>query len=324
MCIRDRAHAVRVPQALWNDVTLPDGAQARGLAKLPTDITDLLKELTTAGKRYGGLWSAAGKLGANRGNIQLDVLKIVFRSAGLPVQYAQARLVIWLKQKGRYEAVRTGVEQRGASFDEELQNMVVSSELAESIYEAYPGFAKSPLDVSELLAAQFPIKTAIDAAQMLEALEAVLRLQSTAPGTATGVPLTLLVFDELQQSICEQPRRALGIHGHLVGASAPPGGPVLGVAVLARRWVGRGWCLGGRCVGWAGGGGVWGVVVGGWGGWGGAGGGGGGWGWGGSKGRAWSGGGVVAGSGRSSGPGGWERAGRRRKRAASSRRSSAW
>lgn len=203
-----KSHLVRVLQYLWSDVVFPDGAQARGLAKLPADITDLLAELSKAGQREGGLWAAAGKLGAGHASIQLDVLKIVFRSAGLPVQFAPARLVIWLKQKGIYDAVRAGVEQRGADFEDELQNMYVSQELAESIFDANPGVAQSPLDISELLVAQYPDRTEIDDDLMLQALEDVLRLQSKTPGK---LPLTLLVFDELQQSIGEHPDRALAI-----------------------------------------------------------------------------------------------------------------
>lgn len=203
-----KSHLVRVLQYLWSDVVFPDGAQARGLAKLPADITDLLAELSKAGQREGGLWAAAGKLGAGHASIQMDVLKIVFRSAGLPVQFAPARLVIWLKQKGIYDAVRAGVEQRGADFEDELQNMYVSQELAESIFDANPGVAQSPLDISELLVAQYPDRTEIDDDLMLQALEDVLRLQSKTPGK---LPLTLLVFDELQQSIGEHPDRALAI-----------------------------------------------------------------------------------------------------------------
>lgn len=203
-----KSHLVRMLQYLWSDVNFPDGAQARGLARLPADINDLLAELSAAGQREGGLWAAAGKLGAGHASIQLDVLKIVFRSAGLPVQFAPARLVIWLKQKGIYEAVRAGVEQRGGLFEDELQNMYVSLELAESIFDANPGVAQSPLDISELLVAQYPDRTEIDDDLMLQALEDVLRLQSTTPGR---LPLTLLVFDELQQSIGEHPDRALAI-----------------------------------------------------------------------------------------------------------------
>lgn len=219
-----KSHLVRVLQYLWNDVAFPDGAQARGLTKLPADITDLLAELSTAGKREGGLWTAAGKLGAGFSNIQLAVLNIVFRSAGLPIQYAQARLVIWLKQKGIYEAVRAGVEQRGGAFEEELRNMYVSQELAESIFEANPGVAHSPLDISELLVAQYPERTEIDDDLMLQSLEDVLRLQSTTPGK---LPLTLLLFDELQQSIGEFPDRALAIQEIVEACSSRFGSHIL-------------------------------------------------------------------------------------------------
>ena len=67
------------------------------------------------------------------------MLKIIFRSAGLPVEYAPARLVTWLKLKGIYDAVAAGVSQRGAALAFELANMHVSLELAESIHDAYPG-----------------------------------------------------------------------------------------------------------------------------------------------------------------------------------------
>lgn len=222
-----KSHLARVLQYLWNDVTFPDGARARGLARLPQEIADLLDTLTTEGKQRGGLWSAAGKLGATRGNIQLDVLKVALRGAGLPTSYAQARLVLWLHQKGLYQAVAAGVAQRGATFDDELQNMYVSSELAESVFAVHPGFAHSPLDVSDLLAAQFPIKDAIEDDELLETLEAVLRLQSTAPAASKGIPLTLLIFDELQQSIGEQPDRALAIQKVVEACSSRFGSRIL-------------------------------------------------------------------------------------------------
>ena len=219
-----KSHLVRVLQYLWSDVTFPDGADARGLARLPVDTTDLLAELSTAGKREGGLWAAAGKLGAGHASIQLDVLKIVFRSAGLPVQFAPARLVIWLRQKGIYDAVRAGVEQRGGVFEDELQNMYVSQELAESIFDVNPGVAQSPLDISELLVAQYPDRTEIDDDLMLQSLEDVLRLQSATPGK---LPLTLLVFDELQQSIGEHPDRALAIQEIVEACSSHFGSHIL-------------------------------------------------------------------------------------------------
>src|SRR5438094_2232439 len=66
-----KSHLVRVLQYLWRDVVFPDGARARGLAHLPSEISALLAELSTAGRQAGGLWSAAGTLGAGTGSVRL-------------------------------------------------------------------------------------------------------------------------------------------------------------------------------------------------------------------------------------------------------------
>jgi len=45
----------KILRYLWNDFEFPDDkARARGLTNLSTEVADLLKELTTAGKRLGG------------------------------------------------------------------------------------------------------------------------------------------------------------------------------------------------------------------------------------------------------------------------------
>ena len=61
-----KSHLVKMLQHLWIDFEFPDGAKARGLAKLPQNIKDLLIELSTQAKRNGGLHAAAGTLGAGR------------------------------------------------------------------------------------------------------------------------------------------------------------------------------------------------------------------------------------------------------------------
>jgi hypothetical protein len=48
-----KSHLVKMLQHLWCDFQFPDGARARGLAKLPQPITDLLTELSTQARRLG-------------------------------------------------------------------------------------------------------------------------------------------------------------------------------------------------------------------------------------------------------------------------------
>ena len=77
-----KSHLMRVLEYLWRDYELPSGASARELAQLPLDIASHLVELSNAAKRAGGLWSAAGTLGAGAsGSVRLAFLGVIFDSA---------------------------------------------------------------------------------------------------------------------------------------------------------------------------------------------------------------------------------------------------
>lgn len=223
-----KSHLVRVLEYLWRDVTFPDGASARGLTKLPTEIQELLRELSTFGKREGGLWSAAGTLAAGAGkSVRLALLGILFRSAGLPDQYAPARLVIWLQQNGYYQTVKDDVEAQGRDFARELNNMYVSPYLAGSLLKAYPAFAHNATEARGLLKTQYPNRDDISDEELLLTMEDVLALQATAPGK---LPATLLVFDELQQFIGEDSGRTLQVQTIVEACSSRFGSRLLFVA----------------------------------------------------------------------------------------------
>ena len=223
-----KSHLVRVLEYLWRDTQFPDGASARGITKLPNDITDLLRELSTAGKREGGLWSAAGTLGSGAGkSVRLALLGIMFRRADFPEQYAPARFVLWLMQNGYYEDVRAGVERSGRDFAKELQNMYVSPVLAQSLLEVYPGFATSAAEARNLFKAQYPNREDISNDELLRTMEDLLELQSTTPGK---IPCTLLVFDELQQFIGEDSQRTNQVQEMVEACSSKFGSRLLFIA----------------------------------------------------------------------------------------------
>lgn len=205
-----KSHLVRVLEHTWRNLTLDDGTEARTLSSLPASVTDLLHELTTAGNQRGGLWAAAGRLSGGADSIRLDMLRIVLESAGLPVEYAPARFVLWLKRSGIYEAVRDAVEREGVNFAEELREMYVSPLLAGSLLAAMPDFAENQKQAREFLKAQFPKMPEISNHELVETVGLVLELQSNKPGKR---PCTLLVFDEMQQAIGEDTDRALEVQG---------------------------------------------------------------------------------------------------------------
>jgi len=107
-----KSHLAKMLHYLWIDYIFPeDGATARGLARLPEVVKDHLTEISTLGKRYGGLHAASGTLGAGAGDsVRLSLLGIVFRSVGLPEGYPQSRFCMWLRKNGMYDQVCAEVE----------------------------------------------------------------------------------------------------------------------------------------------------------------------------------------------------------------------
>lgn len=194
-----KSHLMRVLEYLWCDVKLPSGTSARSMTTIPPEIQRHLMELSTAGRRTGGLWSAAGTLGSGAsGSVRLAFLAVVFDAAGLPQQYEPASLALWMQQENLYDQVRTAVEAKGKSLAHELRNLYVSPVLAQALIDAGATFGETPAAVSTALQTQFPMVDDIDRAQMLDVLEDVLRLQSETDGK---FPLTLIILDELQQFI---------------------------------------------------------------------------------------------------------------------------
>ena len=204
-----KSHLMRVLEYLWRDYPLPSGASARALATLTPEIDRHLVELSAAAKREGGLWSAAGTLGAGAsGSVRLAFLSVIFDGAGLPQQYAPARLAIWLKSEGLYDQVRDAVEGAGKDLHLELRNMFVSPLLAQALIDAGATFGTTHADVSSALQTQFKLVDDISNDDLLDTFEQVLRLASTTEGK---LPLALVVLDELQQYINDDNDRALKV-----------------------------------------------------------------------------------------------------------------
>lgn len=227
-----KSHLARVLEFLWRDIEFSDGATARGIVDLPEDIQAHLRELSTAGRRAGGLWSCAGTLGASHGeSARLAILSILLQGAGLPGNYSQGRFVLWLRQNGFFEGVKAFVEADGRSFERELRNLYVSPHIAGGLLSVYPEFAASEREARALIKAQYPFREDVSNEEMLETMAEVLSLVS---GDTGKTPCTLLVLDELQQYIGDNPDRALRVQEVVEDCSSRFGGSLLFVATGQR------------------------------------------------------------------------------------------
>jgi len=200
-----KSHLVKMLRFLWTDHKFADQSTARGLARLPQEINDALKELSVKGRQNAGLRAAAGTFGTSSSTaLQLAVLRIVFGSLGLPEEYPAARLVLRLKQEGVWERVKGKLEAAGKQVDRELRNMYVSGALAEAILEAQPKIAKSPADVLSLLKNNYPKPGEISTDEMVGMLREALTENRK-------LPCMVIVVDEIQQYIGEDAQRSYAV-----------------------------------------------------------------------------------------------------------------
>lgn len=191
-----KSHLAKVLRFLWTNYTFPeDGATARGLARLPNDVRDLLQEISTLGKRGQGLHAAAGTLGAGAGDsVRLALLGIVFKSAELPESHPQARFCLWLKRNDIYDRVRTAVEAEGREFRRELSDLYVSPVIARALLAAEPTFAANETEAGSALRAQFAKPKDVTTDEFTSALQDTLALRGE-------IPNTVIILDEVQQYI---------------------------------------------------------------------------------------------------------------------------
>jgi hypothetical protein len=198
-----KSHLAKMLRFLWTDFTFPeDGASARGLARLPNDVQDLLKEISTLGKRGHGLHAAAGNLGSGAGDsVRLALLGIVFKSAELPESFPQAHFCLWLKKNDFYDPVCAAVEAQGRDFRRELNDLYVSPLIAKALLSVDSNFAANEKEAKAALRAQFPKPKDITTDEFAGVLQDTL-----APDG--DLPCTVIILDEVQQYIGDDTSRS--------------------------------------------------------------------------------------------------------------------
>lgn len=216
-----KSHLVKMLRALWVDTVFEDGATARGIANLPQSIRDSLKELSTQGKRHGGLHAASGTLGAGAsGSVRLALLRVIFKSAGLPEQYPVARFVMWLRHEGIYDDLRARVEQNGFDWNEELDNFHVAEGLYQSLCEVKPKIFSPNSSAADIIPKLYPNVADVANEDMLKAIRQALTIDDK-------FPLTLIVLDEVQQYIGESSDRSIAVQEMVESITKSVGGKLM-------------------------------------------------------------------------------------------------
>ena len=205
-----KSHLMKMLWHLWMNTRFPDGATARDLVpELPEDVSVLLREVDTLGKRTGGLVAAAGSMpSGDTKSVRITVLSIIFQGAGLPAEYARGAFSLWLHSRGKLEAIKAAVARRDEDFDQELEDFYASPVLAEAIAEEMPDVAGSAEEARNLIRTKFPRRQDdITTQEFLDLSRAALKSASR----DGQIPQTLVVLDEVQQYIGESQERSVQV-----------------------------------------------------------------------------------------------------------------
>lgn len=200
-----KSHLLKMFRHLWVNTPFDDGSTARGLARLPQEVQDLLRELDTLGKRSGGLHAASGTLPSGGGeSVRLAVLSIVLASKGLPEALPQAQFCLWLQRNGIFDRVKAAVEKAGKDFFAELHDLYVSPILAKAVLDADTDFAGDLKQARAALRTQFPVVEDVSTNEFVRLVREVLTVDGQ-------LPCTVIVLDEIQLFIGNDPGRSTDV-----------------------------------------------------------------------------------------------------------------
>ncbi len=198
-----KSHLAKMLCALWTDRAFDDGARPSTLIPEPSaDLASELRSLRSAAERAGGLHAAGGTLGSGADDPKLATLGIVLQSVGLPLDFRAARVAFWLADEGILEAVRTRL---GGGFDSAIRNFVLSTAFHQAVLAEKSSLAASPRDLSDRLKDNFPQPPEITVNELSSTVRRALLLGRK------ELPLTLVVLDEIQQFLKNDPGRVLDV-----------------------------------------------------------------------------------------------------------------
>ncbi|MFC7538787.1 hypothetical protein ACFQU2_04030 [Siccirubricoccus deserti] len=191
--------------ALWTNLRFDDGATAEGLIHdMPGEVRAALRELRTKAKQFGGLAVGGSTLGLGSQHPVKAVLEVIFRAAGLPIgtDLRPSLVALWLAEEGVLDAVRTALD---ADFEDALGEFLLDDRLAVAALAAKPSLARDADTLMDRLGKQFEREPEPTVELMVEKAQKALTLGGR------DIPLTLVILDEVQQFLRQDPALSLTI-----------------------------------------------------------------------------------------------------------------
>ena len=201
-----KSHLLKMLGHLWVDTEVKPEIRARQLvAGLPGDVLAHLRELDShATRQKVEKFSAMGTLPAGSGDMVFaTILSVILKAKSLPEQIHLANFVLWLREKGWEAEVRKAVQESGAKWEDELNNLFMGTPIAQTLLRLDPSLATDVRALRQLLKAQFPNQVNdLTAGGFITSVRRVLQDKNG------KLPLGIIILDEVQAYIAENADRS--------------------------------------------------------------------------------------------------------------------
>jgi hypothetical protein len=198
-----KSHLANMLASLWTNLEFSNGATAEGLVPdLPSEVAAPLRELRTAAARAGGIIAVGETLGSGPADPAEATLGLILQAVGLPSDLRAAQVALWLDELEILGKVR---DELGTTFNKDIRNFILSPRFGTAVLNADPTLADSNKELSGLLKSQFPEPPPVT----VDLLETMAH-QALMLGRVE-IPLTLVVLDEVQEFIRQDPSLTLRI-----------------------------------------------------------------------------------------------------------------
>lgn len=201
-----KSHLLKMLGHLWVDTELKPEIRARQLvAGLPSDVQGHLRELDAhATRQKVEKFSAMGTLPAGSGDMVLaTILSVILKAKGLPEQIHLANFVLWIREKGWEAEVRKAVQDSGAKWEDELNNLFMGTPIAQTLLQLDPSLATDVRALRQLLKAQFPNQV-----HDLTGAEFIASVRKVLQDKDGKLPLGIIILDEVQAYIADNADRS--------------------------------------------------------------------------------------------------------------------
>ncbi len=171
---------------------------------MPDEVHAALKELRANAKRLGGLLVGGSTLGMGSPHPVKAVLEVILRAAGFPAgaDLRPSLVALWLAEQSILDQVRAKL---GTDFDAALRAFLLEDRLSAAMLQVKPSLAPDVDTMMDRLGKQFEHEPEPTVELLVEVAQKVLM------EGRKEIPLTLIILDEVQQFIREDPNVSLVI-----------------------------------------------------------------------------------------------------------------